>query len=136
MVLLVVYLGLFFPLNAGASLVLFCGLLYDTLSSGPLGLWVVVYLCLFFSLKVLAKFLILGETLFFRVILSALGMIFQFLLLAFLPWALGRLNHLSWPLWSWVLPQVAITCASCWPMFHLFQKLNPPSEEVTLPPVS
>jgi len=120
MIVLVIFLGTSFPLLPGASLVFFCGLLYDTFSGGVLGLFAFVYLFIYFSLKLLAKFLILGETPPFRIILVAVVMILQGLLLIFLPPAMsiGTLSHLSWPL------------------FQLFRRLDLPPEEESSPSVS
>ncbi len=136
MIILVIFFGASFPLLPGAFLVLFCGLLYDTFSGGVLGLFAFVYLSIYFSLKLLAKFLILGETLTFRIIMVAVLMIFQGLLLVFLPLAMGIESHLSWPLPGWILPQVLVTCVASWPLFHLFRRLDLPPEEESSPSVS
>ncbi len=130
MILLVIFLGVSFPLLPGAFLVLFCGLLYDTFSGGVLGLFTFIYLTIFFSLKLLAKFLILGDTITFRIVLAGTLMFVQALLLIFLPLTVGIVRQISWPLPGWFLPQVLVTCAACWPLFHLFRKLDiPPVEE-------
>jgi rod shape-determining protein MreD len=130
MILLVIFLGVSFPLLPGTFLVLFCGLLYDTFSGGVLGLFAFIYLTIFFSLKLLAKFLILGETITFRIILAGALMFVQAFLLIFLPLTVGIVRQLSWPSPGWFLPQVLVTCATCWPLFHLFRMLdNPPVEE-------
>ena len=136
MILLVTFLGLYFPLWPGALLVLFCGLLYDTFSAGVLGLFAFVYLSVFFSLKILAKFLILGESLPFRIILVAALTGFQALLLVFLPMAVGTMSQVSWPLLDWLLPQVLVTCGACWPLFCLFRRLDLPPEEESSPSIS
>jgi rod shape-determining protein MreD len=135
MILLVIFLGISFPLLPGALLVFFCGLLYDAFSGGPLGLFAFVYLCIFFSLKVLAKILILGETLVFRVILVAVLMSLQSILLMFIPLSLGIATHLAWPPSIWILPQMLITCAAIWPIFHLFRRVDIPPAEESFPPV-
>ena len=135
MILLVIFLGISFPLLPGAFLVLFCGLLYDTFSGGSLGLFSFVYLCIFFSLKVLAKILIMGETLIFRIILVAVLMGLQSILLMFLPLILGIATHLAWPPSIWVLPQVLITCAAIWPLFRLFRRMDIPPAQESFPPV-
>lgn len=132
MLLLVTFLGVAFPLLPGALLVAFCGLLCDTFSGGSLGLFTFIYLCIFFSLKALAKFLILGEALTFRIILVAILMGFQTFLLLFLSLSMGITSHLSWPFAGWILPQLMVTCAACWPLFYLFRKLDvPPTEEAS-----
>ena len=130
MILLVIFLGDSFPLLPGAILVFFCGLLYDTFSGGVWGLFAFIYLTIFFSLKLLAKFIILGETMTFRIILAGTLMCVQALLLIFLPLFVGIGRHPSWPLPGWFLPQVLVTCVACWPLFLLFRKMDiPPVEE-------
>ena len=136
MLLLVIFLGVYFPLWPGALLVLFCGLLYDAFSAGTLGLFAFVFLCIFFSLKLLAKFLILGETLPFRIFLVAAVTGFQALLLIFLPMAMGILSQFSWPQLGWLLPQILITCAACWPFFRLFRRMDIPPEEESSPSIT
>lgn len=136
MFILVIFLGIHFPLWPGALLVLFCGLLYDTFSAGVLGLFPFVYLSAFFSLKALAKFLIMGETLPSRIILVAVLTGLQALLLVFLPMAVGVTGPPSEPLLSWLLPQVLVTCAACWPLFRLFRRLDIPPEEETSPSIT
>jgi cell shape-determining protein MreD len=136
MILLVIFLGISFPLLPGAFLVLFCGLLYDTFSGGALGLFVFTYLCVFFSLKLLAKFLILGEGLFFRIILVAALVGLQALLLIFLPPFLGMAGHRPWPSPGWLLPQVLLTCGACWPLFRFFRRLDVPLAEESFPSTS
>jgi cell shape-determining protein MreD len=136
MVVLVIFLGISFPLFSGAVLVLSCGLLYDTFSGGPLGFFALVYLCLYFGLRLLAKFLILGRTIYFRIILVGVLMGVQTLLLILLPPALGIIGRFSWPRAGWVLPQVLVTCLVSWPLFSLFRRVDIPPAEESLPPVS
>ncbi len=124
MLILVTYLGVSPSLIAGAVLVFFCGLLYETFSGGPFGLFLFIYLNIFFLIKLLAKFLILGDTITFRLILVALSMTFQAFLIILLPPLLGSSEILFLPQASWILPQVLITCAACWPLFPLFKKLE------------
>jgi len=124
MLILVTYLGVSPPLIAGAVLVLFCSLLYETFSGSPFGLFPFIYLSIFFLIKLLAKFLILGDTITFRLILVALSMIFQASLIIFLPPLLGSLEILSLPQTGWILPQILVTCVACWPLFPLFKKLE------------
>jgi hypothetical protein len=127
MLILVTYLGVSPSLIAGAVLVLFCSLLYETFSGSPFGLFPFIYLSIFFLIKLLAKFLILGDTITFRLILVALSMTFQASLIIFLPPLLGSFEILSLPQTSWILwilPQVLITCVACWPLFPLFKKLE------------
>ena len=136
MIVLVIFLGISFPLLPGAFLVLFCGLLYDTFSGGTLGIFAFVYLCIYFGLKLLAKFLILGETVSFRIILVGVLMGVQTLLLILLPPALGIIGRFSWPRAGWVLPQVLSTCLVSWPLFTLFRRVDIPPAEESLPPVT
>jgi len=136
MLILVVFLGISFPLLPGAFLVLFCGLLYDTFSGGPLGLFSFVYLFIFFSLKLVAQVLILGQTIPFRMILTGVLMGVQILLLILLPPVLGRVSQVSFPRAGWVLPQVLLTCLVSWPLFYLFRKVDTPPAEEAAPSVS
>jgi cell shape-determining protein MreD len=124
MLILVTYLGVSPPLIRGALLVFFCGLLYETFSGSPSGLFLFTYLSVFFLIKLLAKFLILGETLRFRIILVASSMAFQSLSMIFLPLMVGILENFTLPNASWMLPQVLMTCAACWPLFNFFKKLE------------
>jgi rod shape-determining protein MreD len=124
MLILVTYLGVSPSLTAGAVLVFFCGFLYETFSGSPFGLFFFIYLSIFFLIKLLAKFLILGDTITFRLILVALSVTFQAFLIIFLPSLLGLFEILSLPQTIWILPQILITCAACWPLFPLFKKLE------------
>jgi rod shape-determining protein MreD len=124
MILFVIYVGLSFPLLSGAFLVALCGLLYDTFSGSPWGLFLFIYLSLFFFLRLLAKILILGEDLTFRLILMSLAMVLQALLLFFLPWLVGVAGHLSAARILWIPPTVLMTALICWPLFYLFKKLD------------
>ena len=130
MIILVIFLGVSFPSLPGAFLVLFCGLLYDAFSGGPLGLFSFVYLFIFFSLKLLARVLIIGESFPFRMILTGGLMTVQIALLLLLPPALGRGGQFTWPPAGWVLPQVLLTCLASWPLFYLLRKVDsPPAQE-------
>jgi len=124
MLILITYLGISPMLVAGAILVFFCGLLQETFSGSPHGLFFFIYLSIFFFIKLLGKFLILGETMTLRIILVAVAIGLQVLLMTFLPPALGIFFNLSLPGVSWILPQALMTCAVGWPLFHLFKKLE------------
>jgi len=124
MLILVTYLGISPPLIRGALLVFFCGLLYETFSGSPFGFFLFTYLSIFFLIKLLAKFLILGETITFRIVLVASSVAFQALLMILLPLVVGIFENFSLPDVSWILPQVLMTCAACWPLFNLFKKLE------------
>ena len=122
--ILITYLGISPLLVAGAILVFFCGLLQETFSGSPHGFFLFIYLSIFFFIKLLGKFLILGETITLRIILVAVSMTLQLLLMVFLPPALGFFFDLSLPGLSWILPQALMTCAVGWPLFLLFKKLE------------
>jgi len=124
MLILITYLGTSPLLVTGALLVFFCGLLQETFSGSPQGLFLFVYLSIFFFIKLLGKFLILGETITLRIILVAVSISLQVLLMIFLPPALGIFFNLSLPGVNWILPQALMTCAVGWPLFHLFKKLE------------
>ena len=124
MLILITYLGTSPLLVTGAVLVFFCGLLQETFSGSPQGLFLFVYLSIFFFIKLLGKFLILGETITLRIILVAVSISLQVLLMIFLPPALGIFFNLSLPGVNWILPQALMTCAVGWPLFHLFKKLE------------
>lgn len=124
MLILITHLGVTSSPFAGGILVLFCGFLYDSFSGSPFGLFILIYLCIFFFLKLLSKFLILGETFWSRIILVALSMAFQTLLLILFSATLGILENLLLPAMNWVFPQALLTCAACWPLFRLCKKLE------------
>ena len=132
MILFVIYVGLSFPLYSGAFLVAFCGFLYDTFSGSPWGLFLFVYLSLFFFLRLLAKILILGETPALRIGLVSLSILLQALLLIFLPWILGISGNLSGARLLWIPPTIVTTSLLCWPSFYLFKKLDIPPEGETI----
>ncbi len=136
MIALVTFLGISFPLFPGSLLVLFCGLLYDSFSGGVFGLFAFVYLSLFFSLKLIAKFLILGEAVLARVILVAVLACFQAAILIVLPVLLGSGLPIGRPAPGWIWPQIVMTCAACWPLFHLFRKLDLAPAEESSPSIS
>jgi cell shape-determining protein MreD len=121
MLIFITYLGTSPFLITGAVLALAGGLFYDTFSGSPFGLFLFIYLGIFFLFKLLGKILILGETLAVRVSLVTLAIAFQLFLLIFLPLAFGILEKFSLPGASWILPQAVTTCAACWPLFRLFK---------------
>jgi len=124
MLILITYLGASPLLITGAILVFFCGLLQETFSGSPHGLFLFIYLSIFFFIKLLGKFLILGDAVSLRIILVAVSITLQVLLMVSLPPALGILFNLSLPGISWILPQALVTCAIGWPLFYLFKKLE------------
>jgi hypothetical protein len=103
---------------------LFCGLLQETFSGSPHGFFLFIYLSIFFFIKLLGKFLILGETITLRIVLVAVSITLQLFLMVLLPPAVGFFFNLSLPGLSWILPQTLMTCAVGWPFFLLFRKLE------------
>jgi rod shape-determining protein MreD len=124
MLIYVVHLGIFSPLWMGAFLALLAGLFTDTFAGSPLGLFIFTYLSIFFLIKLLAKFLILGEAISFRMILVFFAMIFQVFWIILVPRAIGIFENISFPRWIWVVSQILITCAICWPCFQFIKKLD------------
>jgi hypothetical protein len=122
--ILITYLGASPLLITGAILVLFCGLLQETFSGSPHGFFLFIYLSIFFFIKLLGKFLILGETITLRIVLVAVSITLQLFLMVLLPPAVGFFFNLSLPGLSWILPQTLMTCAVGWPFFLLFRKLE------------
>ncbi len=125
MLIFIVYLGFMAPPIAGAALTLFCGLLYDSYSGSPFGLFMFSDLAVFFLLKLLAKFLILGEALSLRLILVILAAVTQAFLLIFLPFALEISESFDLPTMNEFVAPILMTCLVGWPLFHLFKKLDP-----------
>lgn len=123
MLIFITYLGTSPFLITGAVLTLGAGIFYDTFSGSPFGLFLFLYLGIFFLLKLLGKILILGENLSLRMSLVVLAIVFQLLLLIFLPPVFGILVNFSLPGPNWILPQAVTTCAACWPLFRLFKIL-------------
>lgn len=125
MLIFVVYLGIRVPPIPGGLLTLFCGLLYDTYSGSRFGLFLFSDLCIFFLLKLLAKFLILGETLSLRLILLALAALVQAFLLIFTPSVLRISEGIDLPPLKGLILHILTTCLAGWPFFYLFKRLNP-----------
>jgi len=136
MIIFITYLGTSPSLFFGASLAFFCGVLYDTFTGSPFGLFSLIYLNLFFLIKFLGKILLLGETILMRLSLVAMAMGCQFLFLFFYFWS-GRFLETS-PLspLSLFLPQVLSTMAACWPISRLGHKYVYLGELKPLPPVA
>jgi|GEM_PF-780234 len=124
MLIFVVYVGTLPYLLSGATLVAFCGLLYELFSGCPGGLFVFIYLILFFLLKFLAKFILIGEALSFRLLLVFAALFIQDLLVAFLPFAFGILQSMFFPRWTWILSQAAATSLVGWPLWIFFKKVE------------
>ena len=89
MLVFVVYVGTRPYLLPGAVLVGVCGLLYELFSGIPGGLILLIYFILFFLLKSLTKFILIGEALSFRLLLVFGAVVLQDLLIGLLPFVLG-----------------------------------------------
>lgn len=58
---IIIYLGLFRPVREGAPIVLFFGLIMDSLCGGPIGLYLVTYIWLYAGMHWLRQFLHTGN---------------------------------------------------------------------------
>jgi rod shape-determining protein MreD len=123
MLIFITYLGASPFLITGMILSFACGLLMDTFSGSPFGLFLFIYLSIFFLLKLLGKILILGESTLIRLGLVALAIVFQLFLLLFIPRIFGIQENVSIPGAGWILPPAMATCVAAWPLFHLLKKL-------------
>jgi rod shape-determining protein MreD len=124
MLILITYWGITFPFLPGSLLAFWAGLLMDCLSGSPFGLFLVVYLGIYFSIKLLGRILILGESFRFRLSLMIFSLALQAFGLSFMPWALAIANHFFLPPLGQILPQMAISCAVFWPLLKLYEKIN------------
>jgi rod shape-determining protein MreD len=91
---LVVYLGLSLPMVAGGVLAVVCGLLTDTVSGGPIGLFIIVYLVIFGLARLARQKLDPASATYQILVVLALAATAEFLtwvLLFLLGWSLGRL---------------------------------------------
>jgi hypothetical protein len=124
MLIFVIYVGTLPYLLPGAALIVLSGLGYELFSGGPAGFFLLIHLILFFLLQFLAKIIIIGQSLSFRLLLVFLGHILQYFLFVFLPFVFGIGPHLSFPGWTWILPQAALTSLAGWPVWILFNKVE------------
>jgi len=120
----VVYVGTLPFLFSGAVLVGICGLLSGLFSGGPGGLAMLIYFLLFFLLKSLAKVILIGEALSFRLLLAFGARSLQDLLTGLLPFVLGAAPAAILPPTSWILAQAAATSLASWPLWILFTKVE------------
>jgi cell shape-determining protein MreD len=120
----VVYVGTLPHLLSGAALVGLCGLLYELFSGSPGGLIVLIYFILFFILKALAKVILIGEALSFRLLLVFGALVLQDLLIGLLPFVLGVAPAVILPSAAWILGQAAATSLAGWPLWVLFKKVE------------
>jgi hypothetical protein len=67
----VLYLGIYRPMGEGLFMVITLGLVMDTISSGPLGLYGAAYLSLFCSYKWGTRFFHVGNRLFLPVVVAS-----------------------------------------------------------------
>ncbi len=124
MLIWVTYLGILTPLFPGTLLVFFCGFLYDTFSGSPFGLFLVLFLGIFLLIKLLGRFIIMGESPRFRILLVALSMGFQTLGLAIVPWGLGISDRIFIPPLLYIVVPGAVTLALVWPFFRLCERIH------------
>lgn len=119
----VVYAGTLPYLLSGAVLVAGCGLLFELFSGSPGGLILLVYFLFFFLLQGLAKFVLIGESLSFRMILIFGFSLLQDLLVGVLPFTLGTAGEIGLPPADWVFARAAATSLAGWPLWILFRKV-------------
>jgi hypothetical protein len=120
----VVYVGTLPYLFSGAAVAVFCGLLYELFSGAPGGLFVLIYLVLFFLLRFLAKVVLIGESLSFRLLLIFAALVVQGLLVGVLPFISGILESPCFPPWTWILSQASATSLVGWPLWNFFKKVE------------
>jgi cell shape-determining protein MreD len=124
MLVFVVYVGTLPYLFSGAVLVGAGGLLYELFSGSPGGIILMTYFILFFLLKSLTKFILIGEALSFRLLLVFGVLILQDLLIGLLPFVLGVAPTITYPPGTWILAQAAATSLAGWPVWILFKKVE------------
>ncbi|MBI4495359.1 MAG: hypothetical protein HY697_00330 [Deltaproteobacteria bacterium] len=125
MIPLVTYLGVVFPMLRGALLVMACGLLLDTFSGAPFGLFMFAYLCLFFFLKSLSRFLILGGSLRFLATLVIASAGLQALLFLLLSAVLSIPGNSPFSGARQVLLPLLATGALGCPLLRIFRHIDP-----------
>lgn len=123
MLILIIYLGIYNSLLPGTIKTLASGLFYDSLSGSPLGLFLVIYLAIFFLIKLLEKVLILGENKVMPISLLVCALIFQYLAIPAILFAMGIWKSFSLPKITWLWPQILTTCLFAWPLFGFFRKI-------------
>jgi len=124
MLVFVIYVGTLPYLFSGAALVGAGGLLYELFSGSPGGIILMTYFILFFLLKSLTKFILIGEALSFRLLLVFGALILQDLLIGLLPFVLGVAPTITYPPGTWILAQAAATSLAGWPVWILFKKVE------------
>ena len=124
MLVFVIYVGTRPYLLSGAVLVGSCALLYELFSGSPGGLVMMIYFILFFLLKSLTKFILIGEALSFRLLLVFGALVLQDLLIGLLPFVLGVAPTVTSPTGNWILAQAAVTSLAGWPVWILFKKVE------------
>ncbi len=121
---LIVYAGVMLPPVPGAVLVLFCGFLYDCYGGNPFGLFMFADLAIFFLLKFVAKFLIMGEAIALRLTLLAFAAAVQLSLCILIPYLLGISGKSDFPPVERLLGNVGFTCLVGWPLFYFLKKFD------------
>lgn len=135
MLLWVIYLSVTIPLFPGLFFVAWGGFLYDTFSGSPFGLFLFLYLGIFLLIKLMGRFLIMGESTRFRSSLVAMGVAFQALGIVFLLWVLGISEHLIVvPFWH-IVVSGGITCGLVWPFFRLGERIRLRLREAPAKPI-
>ncbi|MCX5909855.1 MAG: rod shape-determining protein MreD [Deltaproteobacteria bacterium] len=135
MLVVVTYWGITCPFLPGSLLTFWGGLLMDSLSGSPFGIFMVIYLGIFFFIRLLGRFLIMGKSFRFRLSLMAVALVLQMFGLSFLPWALGVADHFLLAPSIYFLTQMVMTCTVFWPLFKLQDKINLLFKEAPAQPI-
>ncbi len=77
---IIIYLSLFRPLREGLPIVLFFGLIMDSLCGGPMGLYFTTYIWLFVGMRWLGQFLQAGNLVLFATAVAG-GVAFEIIIL-------------------------------------------------------
>lgn len=77
---IIIYLGLFRRLREGIPIVLFFGLIMDSLCGGPMGLYFTTYIWIYVSVRWLGQFFVAGNLLLFAAVVVG-GVAFEILVL-------------------------------------------------------
>ena len=77
---IVIYLSLFRPVREGAPLILFFGLMMDSLCGGPVGLYLATYIWIYAGMRWVSRFLSTGNMVLLALAV-AIGVIFECLVL-------------------------------------------------------
>lgn len=135
MIAWVTYIGIRFSLFHGIFLVFFCGLLSDTFSGSPFGLFLVIDLGILFLIKLMERFIIIGPSPGFRTLLVAISLVFQMLGFSLLPWAFG-ISKYPWNPSFISLLQGGVTCALAWPLLRFWERMTLLLKQTPAQPIS